>query len=163
MALNDPKTWSVRAEKDVQKNTIDWGTVAADITTGIEAIRDDRATRKGAIDEATSKMMAELAKGENINNATLSTALIDGGQSATEALQIQVDLMKKGLIKPKDYKIFLQKQQNAYTNLKGVISNWDAWETKSRERLATDPKTNLQIASQLEQDFNISTSAFVNM
>ena len=163
MALNDPKTWSVRAEKDVQKNTIDWGTVAADITTGIEAIRDDRATRKGAIDEATSKMMAELAKGENINNATLSTALIDGGQSATEALQIQVDLMKKGLIKPKDYKIFLQKQQNAYTNLKGVISNWDAWETKSRERLATDPKTNLQIASQLEQDFNISTSAFGNM
>ena len=117
----DKNAWSIRAEKSVVDNNIDWGTVASKVTTELETIRDDRQTRKDAIDEATNSMMNELAKGEDINNATLSTALIDGGQSASEALQIQVNLMKKGLIKPKDYKVFLQKQQNAYTNLKNVV------------------------------------------
>lgn len=159
----DKDFWSIRAEKSVVDNNIDWSTVASKVTTELETIRDERQQRKDAIDEATNSMMNELAKGEDINNATLSTALIDGGQSASEALQIQVDLMKKGLIKPKDYKIFLQKQQNAYTNLKNVVQNWDKWDTKSRERLAVDPNTNQQIASQIEIDFNESTSAFGNM
>ena len=159
----DKNAWSIRAEKSVVDNNIDWGTVASKVTTELETIRDERQTRKDAIDEATNSMMNELAKGENINNATLSTALIDGGQSASEALQIQVNLMKKGLIKPKDYKIFLQKQQNAYTNLKNVVQNWDKWETKSGERSQVDPNSGLIIASQLELDFNESTSAFGNM
>jgi len=159
----DKNAWSIRAEKSVVDNNIDWGTVASKVTTELETIRDERQTRKDAIDEATNSMMNELAKGEDINNATLSTALIDGGQSASEALQIQVDLMKKGLIKPKDYKVFLQKQQNAYTNLKNVVQNWDKWETKSNERLAQDPNSGLIIASVLERDFNESTSAFGNM
>ena len=159
----DKNAWSIRAEKSVVDNNIDWGTVASKVTTELETIRDDRQTRKDAIDEATNSMMNELAKGEDINNATLSTALIDGGQSASEALQIQVNLMKKGLIKPKDYKVFLQKQQNAYTNLKNVVQNWDKWETKSSERLAVDPNTGLVMASALERDFNESTSAFGNM
>ena len=161
--LKDKNFWSVAGEKSVADTQIDWGTVSKDITTKLETIRDERQTAKTLIDEATNTLMQELNKGENINNATLSTALIDGGQSAVEALQIQVDLMKRGLIKPKDYKIFMQKQQNAYTNLKNVTKNWDAWDTKSKERLAIDPNTGLQIASQLEQDFNISTSAFGNM
>jgi len=159
----DKNAWSIRAEKSVVDNNIDWGTVASKVTTELETIRDDRQVRKDAIDEATNSMMNELAKGEDINNATLSTALIDGGQSASEALQIQVNLMKKGLIKPRDYKIFLQKQQNAYTNLKNVVQNWDKWETKSNERLATDPDSGKIIASVLERDFNSSTSAFGNM
>ena len=159
----DKNAWSIRAEKSVVDNNIDWGTVASKVTTELETIRDDRQVRKDAIDEATNSMMNELAKGEDINNATLSTALIDGGQSASEALQIQVNLMKKGLIKPRDYKIFLQKQQNAYTNLKNVVQNWDKWETKSNERLAQDPNSGLIIASVLERDFNSATSAFGNM
>jgi len=161
--LKDKNFWSVRGEKSVAETQIDWGTVSKDITTKLETIRDERQEKKDIIDEATNTLMQELNKGEDINNATLSTALIDGGQSAADALQIQVDLLKRGLIKPKDYKIFLQKQQNAYTNLKNVTKNWDAWDTKSKERLAIDPNTGLQIASQLEQDFNISTSAFGNM
>ena len=159
----DPNFWSIRAEKKVQENNIDWGTVASKITTELETIRDDRQTRKDAIEEATNSMMNELAKNEDINDATLSTALINGGQSATEALQIQYDLLKKGFTKPKDYKIFLQKQQNAYTNLKNVVNNWDKWNTKSTERLARDPESGIVIASQLEQDLNLSTASFGNM
>tara|TARA_Y100000766_G_C18907298_1_gene606509 strand:+ start:467 stop:2632 length:2166 start_codon:yes stop_codon:yes gene_type:complete len=161
--LKDKNFWSVRGEKSVADTQIDWSTVSKDITTTLETIRDERASAKQAIEDSTNEMMKELMKGEDINNATLSTALIDGGQSGADALQVQFDLLKKGLIKPKDYKIFMQKQQNAYTNLKNVVTNWDAWDTKSKERLAIDPATGLQLASQLEQDFNISTSAFGNM
>jgi len=161
--LKDKNFWSVRGEKSVAETQIDWSAVSKDVTTTLETIRDERAAAKQAIEDSTNEMMKELMKGEDINNATLSTALIDGGQSGADALQVQFDLLKKGLIKPKDYKIFMQKQQNAYTNLKNVVTNWDAWDTKSKERLAIDPATGLQIASQLEQDFNISTSAFGNM
>ena len=56
----DPDKYVYRKERDMTKTTVDWDTVATELTDTINTIRDDRQTRKAEIEKQTKERMNTL-------------------------------------------------------------------------------------------------------
>ena len=85
---------------------VDWGKAAADITKTFETIRDDRQRRKDELDEAYRARQEELNDIGEYENPTLQQRAIEAYDSASQQLANHQDLMKRGLIKPRDNTLF---------------------------------------------------------
>jgi hypothetical protein len=82
---------------------------------------------------------------------------------SVEALRVQTDMLKRGLIKPKDYKLFMQQQKTGYANLNTAVKGWDKWATEAKERLKIAEGTLGPKAGGLEIYQNNLTSALGNL
>ena len=51
----DPKKYSLYAQRDLEKQYVNWGKVAQDITTGITTIAGERQARKDELDKLTNE------------------------------------------------------------------------------------------------------------
>ena len=77
-------------------------------------------------------------------------------------LQIQYDLLKRGLISPKDFQLYMQQQKNGYSSYSESIKNWDNWYQKSLERQELDANGNI-IASEGELYNTTGLDSFGNL
>ena len=155
--------YSVYAQRNVESTQVDWNKIAGELTKGAEAIRDERQGRKDAIDTETQNSMEQLSKVEGTNNQDAASLLINGSSMSVEALRVQTDMLKRGLIKPKDYKLFMQQQKTGYANLNTAVKGWDKWATEAKERLKTAEGTLGPKAGGLEIYQNNLTSALGNL
>jgi len=155
--------YSVYAQRNVESTQVDWNKIAGELTKGAEAIRDERQGRKDAIDLETQNSMEQLSKVEGTNNQDAASLLINGSSMSVEALRVQTDMLKRGLIKPKDYKLFMQQQKTGYANLNTAVKGWDKWATEAKERLKTAEGTLGPKAGGLEIYQNNLTSALGNL
>jgi len=155
--------YSVYAQRNVESTQVDWNKIAGELTKGAEAIRDERQGRKDAIDTETQNSMEQLSKVEGANNQDAASLLINGSSMSVEALRVQTDMLKRGLIKPKDYKLFMQQQKTGYANLNTAVKGWDKWATEAKERLKTAEGTLGPKAGGLEIYQNNLTSALGNL
>ena len=155
--------YSVYAQRNVESTQVDWNKIAGELTKGAEAIRDERQVRKDAIDTETQNSMEQLSKVEGANNQDAASLLINGSSMSVEALRVQTDMLKRGLIKPKDYKLFMQQQKTGYANLNTAVKGWDKWATEANERLKTAEGTLGPKAGGLEIYQNNLTSALGNL
>lgn len=155
--------YSVYAQRNVESTQVDWNKIAGELTKGAEAIRDERQGRKDAIDLETQNSMEQLSKVEGTNNQDAASLLINGSSMSVEALRVQTDMLKRGLIKPKDYKLFMQQQKTGYANLNTAVKGWDKWATEANERLKTAEGTLGPKAGGLEIYQNNLTSALGNL
>jgi hypothetical protein len=155
--------YSVYAQRNVESTQVDWNKIAGELTRGAEAIRDERQGRKDAIDAETQNSMEQLSKVEGANNQDAASLLINGSSMSVEALRVQTDMLKRGLIKPKDYKLFMQQQKNGYANLNTAVKGWDKWATEAKERLKIAEGTLGPKAGGLEIYQNNLTSALGNL
>jgi hypothetical protein len=76
-----------------------------------------------------------------------------------KSVQEQNDLMKRGLISPKDNMLFMQQQKNGYKSLSTAVKGWDAWAVEARTRLE-DPNIS---SGNLETFTNLQTEALGNL
>jgi hypothetical protein len=155
--------YSVYAQRNVESTQVDWNKIAGELTKGAEAIRDERQGRKDAIDTETQNSIEQLSKVEGANNQDAASLLINGSSMSVEALRVQTDMLKRGLIKPKDYKLFMQQQKNGYANLNTAVKGWDKWATEAKERLKIAEGTLGPKAGGLEIYQNNLTSALGNL
>ena len=155
--------YSVYAQRNVESTQVDWNKIAGELTKGAEAIRDERQGRKDAIDTETQNSMEQLSKVEGANNQDAASLLINGSSMSVEALRVQTDMLKRGLIKPKDYKLFMQQQKTGYANLNTAVKGWDKWATEAKERLKIAEGTLGPKAGGLEIYQNNLTSALGNL
>ena len=155
--------YSVYAQRNVESTQVDWNKIAGELTKGAEAIRDERQGRKDAIDTETQNSMEQLSKVEGTNNQDAASLLINGSSMSVEALRVQTDMLKRGLIKPKDYKLFMQQQKTGYANLNTAVKGWDKWATEAKERLKIAEGTLGPKAGGLEIYQNNLTSALGNL
>ena len=155
--------YSVYAQRNVESTQVDWNKIAGELTKGAEAIRDERQGRKDAIDTETQNSMEQLSKIEGTNNQDAASLLINGSSMSVEALRVQTDMLKRGLIKPKDYKLFMQQQKTGYANLNTAVKGWDKWATEAKERLKIAEGTLGPKAGGLEIYQNNLTSALGNL
>ena len=155
--------YSVYAQRNVESTQVDWNKIAGELTKGAEAIRDERQGRKDAIDAETQNSMEQLSKIEGTNNQDAASLLINGSSMSVEALRVQTDMLKRGLIKPKDYKLFMQQQKTGYANLNTAVKGWDKWATEAKERLKIAEGTLGPKAGGLEIYQNNLTSALGNL
>ena len=100
-------TYFKYAERNINEQ-VDWSKIGKDLTDMLseqEKLREDKRT---AIDEQTRAdglVLADIPQGENeaVNNFALSH-----GENAQKSMLMMNRLLKKGLLKPKDYQLFSQ-------------------------------------------------------
>lgn len=85
---------------------VDWGQAARDITKTVKDIRDDRKSRKDAIEKGYRERQEALNDIEFYDNPTLQQTAIQASQNASEKLANFNDLMKRGQVSVTDYNLF---------------------------------------------------------
>jgi hypothetical protein len=153
----DPKKYSLYAQRDLEKQYVNWGKVAQDITTGITTIAGERQARKDELDKLTNEAIENLSAVPDVESQDAGTMIINASDMSKKNLQIQSDLLKRGLITPKDFKLFMERQKTGYSSYSTAIKQWDGWYQKSLERIDKDQ------ASAGEMYNNTSLEAFGNL
>jgi len=159
----DNDQYVYRKERDISKTMVDWGQAAKDITQTIETIRDDRASQKADLEEKSRTRMNELAKLEQYDSETLNTKMIGASHEGGNFIQMQNDLMRRGLINPSEFLQSTQQLSDNFTQLKTATKGWDAHYKTAMSRLEKDPKTGLPTANAMEQFINEGMAGFGNL
>ena len=159
----DNDQYVYRKERDISKTMVDWGQAAKDITQTIETIRDDRASQKADLEEKSRTRMNELAKLEQYDSETLNTKMIGASHEGGNFIQMQNDLMRRGLISPSEFLQSTQQLSDNFTQLKTATKGWDAHYKTAMSRLEKDPTTGLPTANALEQFINEGMAGFGNL
>ena len=107
-------------ERQDSASLIDWSKAAADITKSFKDVADDREKRKADIDKAFRDQQAAAADMGEYNDVTLQQYVINGGQKIANYNQDMYNLVKKGIVKPSEFKMF---QNNVDSNLTLIKSN----------------------------------------
>jgi hypothetical protein len=93
-------------ERANPESFVDWGQAARDITQTFKDIRDDRKSRKDAIEKGYRERQEALNDIEFYDNPTLQQTAIQASQNASEKLANFNDLMKRGEVSVTDYNLF---------------------------------------------------------
>ena len=160
----DPSKYSIYSQRSAEKEYVDWGKVAKDVTLGITTIAAERQKEKDALDTLTTEAINNLSQTPDVNSQSASSLIISASDMSKKNLEIQTDLLKRGLITPKDYQLFMNQQKTGYASLSTAIKNWDGWYTKSREWL--EPGEGLDgntIASEFMIEGMTSLQSFGNL
>ena len=154
----DPSKYQIYAEKDLNRAQIDWGTVGKTLSDGLLDIANEREAKKQKIADDTVDAMNKLSEVPDVNNQTLSAMIINASEQSKRELQARMDLVKRGISKPKDYKLFMNAQQNGYKSVSNIVKNYDKYYTSKMEAIEAKTQSNLDeaVAKSVEQFGNIN-------
>ncbi len=125
--------------------SINWGTVASTISDQLTLLREAKIQERDAIDKATQDQMDQLNKLPDVNDRSLSKIVLEASDRSKEYLRREMDLVKRGLRKPKDYSLFMQSQKNGYSDFGNVVKNWDKWNTAKQEAITNGTQSDLDM------------------
>ena len=151
--------YSIYVQRDTDSTQVNWGQIAKDLTSGMEAIRDSREAQKDAINEATRKAMDDLSKIAGTDNQSLGKLLINGSDFSKKTLMENMELLRNGGLDPKDYQLIMQSQLDGYKNLSEYVKGADAKYQEAMARLEAG-EDGASIASDLEIAWNEGTFGF---
>lgn len=149
--------YSLYDGREIAGPAVNWGKVAADTTAVLGAISKDRATRKQKIEDDTAEAMNQLAQVELGASTNMNTVILDGSAASKNTLSNAYDMVKRGLMSPKDFAMAMQKQKDGYTNL----STW-AKSYNNEYEIALE-RVNSGEAAGIEEAMRLSSFKFGNM
>ena len=127
-----------------REEAVNWGQVAADVTKGLTAIRDQREAAKQKINEDTNAALAELSEIAEVSAPSMNSLLIDGSDFSKNTLQTAMQAVRSGLMDPKDYMLIMQNQKDGYKSLSNYAKNYDAKYKEGIERVKNGEAANLE-------------------
>jgi len=127
-----------------REEAVNWGQVAVDLTKGLETIRDERAAAKQKIIDDTNDAMNKLSEIADVQAPSMNSLLIDGSDFSKNTLQANMDLVRRGLLDPKDYMLIMQQQKDGYSRLSNYAKNYDAKYKEGIERIKNGEASNLE-------------------
>jgi len=127
-----------------REEAVNWGQVAVNLTKGLETIRDQRAAAKQKIIDDTNSAMTELSEIADVQSGSMNTLLIDGSDFSKNTLQANMDLVRRGLLDPKDYMLIMQQQKDGYKSLSNYAKNYDAKYQEGMARIQDGTASNLE-------------------
>jgi len=153
----DPSKYQIYAEKDLNRAQIDWGTVAGTLAAGLDSIRTEREARRQKIQDDTVDAMNKLNEVPDVNNQSLSQMIINASNDQKDLLQTRLDLVKRGISNPKDYKLLMNNMQNGYKSLSTIVQNYDKYYTSKMEAIESGTQSELDafVAETVEQFGNL--------
>ena len=151
--------YSVYAQRSVDSTQINWNEISGQLVKGLETIRDERQSRKDAIEKSTQDAIEQLSQVPETGTQDGASLVINGSAMSIKSVQEQNNLMKRGLISPKDNMLFMQQQKNGYKSLSAAVKGWEAWAVEARTRLS-DPNIS---SGNLETFTNLQTEALGNL
>ena len=141
---NEPRAANKYSLYAGREEAVNWGQIAADLTKGLEKIRDTRAAAKQKIIDDTNAAMSELSEIADVSAASMNTLLIDGSDFSKNTLQANMDLVRRGLLDPKDYMLIMQQQKDGYKSLSNYAKNYDAKYKEGMQRIEDGEASNLE-------------------
>lgn len=154
--------YSIYAQRSVDSTQMDWNAASKELVTGLQTIQAERAVRKAAIEESTQNAIEQLSKVPETGTQDAASLLINGSSMSVKGIQEQNNLLKRGLISPSDYKLYMQQQKNGYASLSTAVKGWDDWAVEARERLQAAKDGEVK-GSELEEFVNLSVEALGNL
>ncbi len=154
---SDVSKYSLYDGREIAGPAINWGTVAADTAKTLKDIATDRLDRRQKIDDDTAEAMNQLSQVELGSSTNMNTVLIDGSAASKETLSNAYQLVKQGLLSPKDFAMMMQKQKDGYTNL----STWA--KSYNNEYEAALERVNSGEAAGIEESLRMTAFKFGNM
>jgi len=151
--------YSVYAQRSVDSTQVNWNEISGQLVKGLDAIRADREAKKAAIEKATQESIEQLSQVPETGTQDAASLLINGSAMSVEAIRTQNNLLKRGLISPKDNMLFMQQQKTGYKSLSTAVKGWDSWAVEARTRLE-DPNIS---SGNLETFTNLQTEALGNL
>ena len=102
---------------------IDYLGAAKDLTAGLTGIFEEREKEREAIEEEVRKAEEEAKDVPMGDSSTLNEIVLDSSNGAAEALRVQAQLMRNGIIRPSEYTKFKQNTLDGVKDLKeGAVS-----------------------------------------
>ena len=124
---------------------ISWSTVASTLSEDLTSMRETKMKERAAIEKATNEQMEALNKLQDVNSRSLGRVVLEGSSQSKEELRLRMDLVRKGLLKPADYKLFMQEQKSGYSNFSNIVKTYDQWHTKAMEKINAGTATDAEI------------------
>lgn len=97
---------------------IDYLGATKDLTAGLTGIFEEREKEREAIEEEVRKAEEEAKDVPMGDSSTLNEMVLDSSNGAAEALRIQAQLMRNGIIRPSEYTKFKQNTLDGVKDLK---------------------------------------------
>ena len=142
----DTDKYVYREERDLAKTQVDWGTISKNLTDTINTVRDDRETQKAEIEKATTEAMNRAGEFDQYNNKTLNESVLEGSEWAKNALSVQMDLVRRGLVTPGENQRYQQRVSDSFTFLKKNLSSFEADFNENNRRAEEGESTTLEQA-----------------
>ena len=153
----DTDKYVYREERDLSKTQVDWGTVSQELTTTINTIRDERETQKAEIEKANTESMNRAGEFDQYNSKSLNESVLEGSEWAKNAMSVQMDLVRRGLITPSENKRYQQRVSDSFSSLKGNLNNFAA----HYDEAATRTQEGVSVIG--EQAINNTTAGLANL
>jgi len=157
MAEKNINKYSLYDGREIAGPAINWGTVAADTANALSTISKDRQARRQKIEDDTAAAMAQLSEVELGASTNMNSVVIDGSAASKETLSQAYDMVKRGLMSPKDFALLMQKQKDGYTNLSTWAKGYNAEYQNALDRV------NSGEAAGIEEAMRMSAFKFGNM
>ena len=145
-------------EKANPEAQVNWTEQTQKLTSTIEGIRDERQGRKDAIEKSFQDQQAALNDIGEYDNVTMQQMVMNGAQDGANKLTDFNNLVKRGLAKPSEYKMFQHNQKTGFDLLKKNAASFDKTFTEYSERTTGNLNAPQEIwmAKQLEGFANIN-------
>ena len=127
-----------------REETVNWGQVAVNLTKGLNTIAKEREAAKQKIIDDTNAAMTELSEIADVQSGSMNSILIDGSDFSKNTLQANMDLVRRGLLDPKDYMLIMQQQKDGYKSLSNYAKNYDDKYQEGMARIQDGSASNLE-------------------
>ena len=127
-----------------REETVNWGQVAVDLTKGLNVIKAQRDSAKQKIIDDTNSALNELSEIADVQSGSMNSLLIDGSDFSKNTLQTNMDLVRRGILNPKDYMLIMQQQKDGYKSLSNYAKNYDAKYKEGMARIQEGKAANLE-------------------
>lgn len=153
----DTDKYVYREERDLAKTQVDWGTISKNLTDTINTVRDERETQKAEIEKANTEAMNRAGEFDQYNSKSLNESVLEGSEWAKNAMSVQMDLVRRGLVTPGENQRYQQRVSDSFTQLKGSLDSF----AKHYDEAATRTQEGISVIG--EQAINNTTSGLANL
>jgi len=153
----DTDKYVYREERDLAKTQVDWGTISKNLTDTINTVRDERETQKAEIEKANTEAMNRAGEFDQYNSKSLNESVLEGSEWAKNAMSVQMDHVRRGLVTPSENQRYQQRVSDSFTQLKGSLDSF----AKHYDEAATRTQEGISVIG--EQAINNTTAGLANL
>jgi len=113
-------------ERDLQKTTVDWGTVANKLTGDLLKIREDRAAERDKIAQDTIDATDKVNEMEEYTSQSLQNLALGMSGDSAEFLRVQQDLFNRGLISQTELAQNKQRVLGDWQQFGNISKRWES-------------------------------------